>query len=109
MASDLESQEIAPGATVSLKITIRAFDAYAAAYRQSIQVIANTGQIDLSIGGKLPAPEKVVFRPTVLYMDPTSGIPTVEREVVIRVPKQCSTNISSQDVNWDGDQRVKIT
>lgn len=108
MASELPSRNIPPGSTVPLKVVVRGFPGFKATYRERIVVEANSGSLELSIGGKLPLPEHSVYRPDVLYMDVNKGDSRVEREVALRVPKQYCAALSEQQIKWTGSQAVSI-
>jgi hypothetical protein len=107
MASKLETPVVQAGQTVPLEIKINTFDAYKPSYVESVRVTTDVGVLDLQIHGRLPLPQQVMYRPQVVYLEQIAGLPVVERVVMVRVPKQCSKEITDGDISLVGCAGVK--
>lgn len=105
MATKFRSDGIAPGQTVPFEVTITRLDAYKLSYHEKVELISDSGSLNFGIYGSLPRPETVLFRPRVVYMDVSPGIDTVEREVIIRIPRQFTRQFATSDLRiWNAPQ-----
>ncbi len=109
VTTKLQNYEIPPGGSVQLAVHMQFPDAYKPTFREPVQVITDAGDIELSILGRLPLPDSVRYRPTDLYLDPVPGSRVVEREVFLRIPKQCARQLSTSDLIWSGGAGVDFT
>ena len=105
---ELDRRVIQPGETVALTAVIRSFDAFAPSYRQSFTVLTDRGELVLRLFGDLPRPSEPLYRPRVLYLDPLPGVTVVERTVHIRIPRDCYTQLRTEDVRRSGAEKVEF-
>jgi Protein of unknown function (DUF1573) len=108
MASHLEAQEFPPGTTLRLTVTVRTFDAYRSKYREAIVVKTDAGELELWICGRLPLPDRVIFRPVVFHLEPVPDSSVVVRTAFFRVPKQCCRDLAAEQVEWNGSRQASI-
>ena len=94
-----DSGTVGPGETFPLRLKIKSFPMEQAESRQKVWVQTSAGKpLPLEVRVHLPLPEKAVFRPQVVYLDPLPGEERVARTVGVRVPKQCARPLAAAAV-----------
>jgi len=107
VSSKLNTYLVEPGQQVDVTLSVLV-GAYKPDYREVVQVETSAGDLELIITGRLPLPQEPLYRPTDVYINPLPGLPTIEREVFLRVPKHCSRELKREDISWTGASFVEI-
>jgi len=109
MATKFPSGEIPAGATVPFELTINHFDPHRLSFREAADLVTRAGKVMVQIRGTLPRPEKLLYRPEVIYMEPLANLATIEREIMVKVPAHLCRELATSDVCTENCPGVRVS